>query len=88
MQIKNLTILFCLFLLLSYPLSNSNSSGLTPSGVGTKALGLGGAFRGLADDWSASYWNPAGLAFQTKSEINFSFMILSPRPRYMPDITF
>ena len=66
MRFRNLVISFFLIFLLIYPL-NSHSSGLTPSGVGTKALGLGGAFRGLADDWSASYWNPAGLAFQTKS---------------------
>jgi long-chain fatty acid transport protein len=87
MRFRNLVISFFLIFLLIYPL-NSHSSGLTPSGVGTKALGLGGAFRGLADDWSASYWNPAGLAFQTKSEVNFSFMVLSPRPKFTPDVTF
>ena len=32
-------------------------------GVGARALGMGGAFVGLADDASAAYWNPAGLAF-------------------------
>jgi long-chain fatty acid transport protein len=88
MRVKNLLFTFILFLLLICPLTNSYSSGLTPSGVGTKALSLGGAFRGLADDWSASYWNPAGLAFQAKSEVNFSFMVLSPRPRYTPDVTY
>jgi len=30
-------------------------------GVGARPLGMGGAFVGLADDASASYWNPAGL---------------------------
>lgn len=30
--------------------------------VGTRALGLGGAFVAVADDGSATYWNPAGLA--------------------------
>lgn len=87
MRFRNLVISFFLFLLLIYPLK-AHSSGLTPSGVGAKALSLGGAFRGLADDWSASYWNPAGLAFQTKSEVNFSFMVLSPRPKFTPDVTF
>lgn len=29
--------------------------------VGTRALGMGGAFVGVADDASAVYWNPAGL---------------------------
>ena len=30
-------------------------------GFGTRAMGMGGAFTGLADDYSAIYWNPAGL---------------------------
>ncbi|MFH1825232.1 MAG: PorV/PorQ family protein [Candidatus Firestonebacteria bacterium] len=30
-------------------------------GVGARALGLGGAFVGLADDATTTYWNPAGL---------------------------
>jgi hypothetical protein len=30
--------------------------------VGTRAAGLGGAFVGVADDATAIYWNPAGLA--------------------------
>jgi hypothetical protein len=44
--------------------------GLLPSGVaaqsfdatGTRAAGMGGAFVGVADDATALYWNPAGLA--------------------------
>ena len=31
-------------------------------GVGARALGMGGAFVALADDGTAGYWNPAGLA--------------------------
>jgi long-subunit fatty acid transport protein len=87
MRTKNLCVSFMLLFLLIYPLK-TYSSGLTPSGVGAKALSLGGAFRGLADDWSASYWNPAGLAFQTKSDVNFSFMVFSPRPKFTPNVTF
>lgn len=30
--------------------------------VGVRAAGMGGAFVGVADDASATYWNPAGLA--------------------------
>jgi hypothetical protein len=30
--------------------------------LGTRAAGMGGAFVGVADDASAIYWNPAGLA--------------------------
>ncbi|HID94625.1 MAG TPA: hypothetical protein EYP53_01015 [Candidatus Latescibacteria bacterium] len=31
-------------------------------GVGVRAMGIGGAYVGVADDFSATYWNPAGLA--------------------------
>src|SRR5512134_1805344 len=30
--------------------------------VGIRALGMGGAFVGVADDATAVYWNPAGMA--------------------------
>ncbi len=33
-------------------------------GVGAKAMAMGGAFSAIADDASAIYWNPAGLARQ------------------------
>jgi hypothetical protein len=29
--------------------------------VGTRAMGMGGAFVAVADDATAAYWNPAGL---------------------------
>ncbi len=37
------------------------ASGFVFNGIGTRARGMGGAFRALADDWSAVYYNPAGL---------------------------
>ncbi len=39
-------------------------------GVGGRALGMGSAFVGLADDGTAAYWNPAGLATLTRREVN------------------
>ena len=36
--------------------------GQTFDGLGTRAQGMGGAFVAVADDASAVYWNPAGLA--------------------------
>jgi len=50
--------LFCAFLLL-FP---SKSSAQGDDVVGTRAQGMGGAFVGVADDASAVYWNPGGLA--------------------------
>jgi len=39
-------------------------------GVGARALGMGGAFSGLADDATAFYWNPAGLSFLESTQIS------------------
>lgn len=38
-------------------------------GVGSRAMGMGGAFLGVADDLTALYWNPAGLAQIRKFEL-------------------
>jgi long-subunit fatty acid transport protein len=37
-------------------------------GVGARAVGMGGAYTGVAADFSALYWNPAGLAQLTYGE--------------------
>lgn len=38
-------------------------------GFGTRALAMGGAYTGLADDYTAIYWNPAGLGLVKKPEL-------------------
>jgi long-chain fatty acid transport protein len=62
--------------------------GFALSGVGSKAINMGGAFRGLADDWSAAYWNPAGLTQLEESEVTAMLVGISPRVEYTPDITY
>ncbi|NUO81634.1 SH3 domain-containing protein [candidate division KSB1 bacterium] len=42
-------------------------------GVGARALALGGTFVALADDPSAGYWNPAGLAQLNQIEVLASY---------------
>ncbi len=39
------------------------------NGGGARALGMGGAFTAIADDPSATFWNPAGLAGVQESEL-------------------
>lgn len=46
-------------------------------GVGARAMGMGGAFTGVADDYSAMYYNPAGLGQLKKLEVFGSFSHLS-----------
>lgn len=42
-------------------------------GMGARALGMGGAHVGVADDASATYWNPAGLAQMRKWEAQWLY---------------
>jgi hypothetical protein len=39
-------------------------------GVGARAIGMGGAYTGVASDFSALYWNPAGLAQAVHGEFS------------------
>jgi long-chain fatty acid transport protein len=49
--------------------------------AGNKALGMGGAFTAVADDPSAMFWNPAGLAFQIDegTQVVAGFTLIAPR---------
>ena len=62
---RNWLFLVLIFLLLSYFLSEKNtlsdSLNLRPE-IGTRGLGLSGAFISSADDATSPLWNPAGLA--------------------------
>ncbi|MCZ6676955.1 MAG: hypothetical protein O7E52_06870 [Candidatus Poribacteria bacterium] len=67
---------FSTFLLLSTALpfgwSENYTGDFLTNGVGGRALGLGGAYVGVADDVTATYWNPAGIAAITeKTQISF-----------------
>ena len=42
-------------------------------GFGTYAVGLGGAYSALSNDYSGIYWNPAGLSSIKKSTLNIEF---------------
>lgn len=64
-------------------------------GIGARAVAMGSAFVSVADDASAAYWNPAGVARITRSVINinhcdwlhdtaFSQAAYVFDPRYLP----
>lgn len=57
---KRLKVVFTLVMSLAFSFSLF-SNGLNLNSVGTKAATMGGAFIGLANDYSAVFWNPAGL---------------------------
>src|SRR4051812_15055865 len=49
--------------------------------IGIRAQGMAGAFTAVADDSSATWWNPAGLA----GGAYFNGIIEYSRPRVLPD---
>lgn len=76
------------FLMVSVFVTVANAGGFALSGVGSKAIAMGGAFRGLADNWSAAYWNPAGLAQLDQTELNFMLIAINPLPEMNANITY
>jgi long-chain fatty acid transport protein len=80
--------IFLAALIVALAVEGALGGGFALSGVGSKAINMGGAFRGLADDWSAAYWNPAGLAQLEESEFTAMVVGISPRVEYNPDITY
>ena len=56
---------FFITLLAAAPLSAAEDYTMSflDIGVGARALGMGSAFTGVANDGTAGYWNPAGISF-------------------------
>jgi long-chain fatty acid transport protein len=61
--------------------------GMDIAGVGAKAKAMGGSFRAIADDWSAAYYNPAGLFYVTENQLTFNEVITHYRVTYTPNVT-
>ena len=76
--------LFLAFLIVTTSLL---ANGLSLNSVGEKAVAMGGAFIGQADDLTALYWNPAGLANQGTG---FSVVLadIMPNGYYKADGTY
>jgi long-chain fatty acid transport protein len=62
--------------------SNVLANGLNLNSLGSKALTMGGAFVGLADDYSAIFWNPAGIAQFKEKYIGFYGTDIIPSGSY------
>jgi long-chain fatty acid transport protein len=59
------------------------ANGLNLNSLGTRALSMGGAFVGLADDYSAIFWNPAGMAQFDKRYLGFYGTDIIPSGSYL-----
>ncbi len=74
---KRLTIIITLILFLVFQGLAFNKVGTTAAQflkieVGARALGMGGCFGAIANDASALYWNPAGIAQLDFYEVTFT----------------
>ncbi len=57
-------------------------NGLNLNSLGSRAGAMGGAFVGLANDFSAVYWNPAGLGFFSSRAFGFYGSDIIPSGSY------
>lgn len=62
--------------------------GMGIAGVGAKAKAMGGAFRAVADDWSAAYYNPAGLMYTTEDQLTFNEVFTNYQYTYTPNVSY
>lgn len=63
-------------------------NGLNLNGFGARAAAMGGAFVGLADDFTAVFWNPAGLALLKKGTFGLTGDLLVPKSKYFLNSSF
>jgi long-chain fatty acid transport protein len=61
------------------------AGGWQNSGVGTRAIAMGSAYRAISDDGIGAYYNPAGLAFLGQNVFNLTAQLTGPRPSVTPD---
>lgn len=59
-----------------------SANGLNLNGFGARATGMGGAYVSLANDYTAFFWNPAGLAEMTKAQFGLAADGLIPTGKY------
>ncbi|MGA1824747.1 MAG: choice-of-anchor U domain-containing protein [bacterium] len=93
---KKSFLIFILFVLMHFFLSYGwadvrkpieITSSPNPVGSGARAMGMGGAFIGIADDATAASWNPAGLKHLTRPEISWVEAYSTRRESYQFDMS-
>jgi long-chain fatty acid transport protein len=85
------TLMAALAALVLWP-ATASANGLNLNGLGSRAQAMGGAFVGLADDFSAVFWNPAGAAGFRQTTYGFYATDLIPAATFSmsirPDIVY
>jgi long-chain fatty acid transport protein len=79
---RRLLPLFLLYASGAAPLAWGSAFAINELGV--RAQGMGGAFASIADDGSAIYYNPAGMAFQDKTTMEMDTLVVVGLFRMFP----
>ncbi len=61
------------------------ASGFESPGIGLKARGMAGAFRAVADDWTAAFYNPAGYANLYDNQLGANLSLVHLRDEITPN---
>ena len=77
MKRKNIILFILLVSAMQMLAQDISKSGITAAqflkiGIGPRAIGMGGAYAATADDMSAIYWNPAGIASNSANQVYFN----------------
>lgn len=75
-------------LVVLFAASLGHASGFEASGVGVQGRAMGGAFRALANDWTAAYYNPAGFAFIPDNQLGGAWHFQHYRNTVTPNYRF
>lgn len=78
---RKITLFSALLIVLTYTVSVF-PSGVSLTGIGARATALGGNFRAVANDWSAMFWNPAGISQLQGLHVGASFELVMPGAKY------
>lgn len=79
---KKRILLFSIVLMTFFVRSSIYANGLYVNGLGSRAMSMGGAFIGLADDFSAGFWNPAAAAQLDWTTLGFYASYSNPSSSY------
>jgi len=77
-QNNRFRLIFGLFIALWLASATADANPLDVYGFGPRAVGMGGGFTGLADDYSALYYNVAGLAWVDRPQFAVGMMVAHP----------
>jgi len=80
---KNKLVLACILTTVAGTASMAEAAGLKVNEQGAKAMAMGNAFTAQADDPSALFYNPAGIAFLKGSQVSLGSTII-----YVPSTEF